>query len=758
MLRPFDPSMPFSVLPHPSRNRIADLVNLYNFIDQLYHPHIDASFEVQTWGCLGIVLFYLILASSVILRRLFQRRAWFFKMWTVAGGTFVIPNSVMAFLFCQGLFAIVWVGYCFVTIRHYSRQEFQKWYLLYKVLVFFPLWLGGWWNAFGIVSAFPEALMTTSRNGRFKRLILSPCAFNVACWLTPIVQFVSILIPSLMAAHKYNSSLDDFEAWRKLIETAQEGVISETTFSTLQANGLGLWLDVKKAYWYMAIAFTCWDFWAVVCLIIHVPVGAHTLSRIRAQLEVAKMKSQAVSPVIVMKDVDEAASKVNSQGLGTTASRVFPPMRESSTPTQARSMPSKTIEQRRLQIIQKLYKNLLAHYCGICVAIVCFLASSLLVTKLAYDSMRDNNIGLFSVGGDLSASWTIIVFGGVTLLSIFRRSFDPSLSIDISDDEPAPSAPWPVMVAIRKRAVSCGWRKRYGRRIQRDPSTVAEEAGIAPEFTLSEIRQTSSKKLEAAHSSQSSLVDANCSPFHLEKIESRALAERIVHNEASALSVPLENRAAAEAECPSLAAPSAVFHATPFGKILSDDVPIRTCSNIRPRTASSAMLEETGGEKSEELNAIRRYRSLSRRASSLRKPSASSFLHWRRARSVSSVSTIQTYVALQDTEKFASCPTVSPSSADFARMSRFESDLERGRRASNSSARPSASSTETETRSYLLHIDMDAPCFVSQRALPRSAAILQRAEVASDQEKSQQRPPSSTEPLNDTTAVPLSTP
>ncbi len=450
MFRRFDPHLPLSLLPPRTGDNDVDALALLNFVSQLYYPPMDQSYYNQLYTSVALITILMILLGAVILNRLFHGRAWFLKIWNVAGGTFVLPNSVIAFLVCQGIYACCWIGYVFLTVEHYQHHRYSKNYFLYKVLVWVPLWDGGWWTAFGVLSAFPDALTLKPKDGRQRRLLLSPTAFNIACWLTPVLQVASVLPAAILACQTYNASFDDFDAWKSNIDMARQHDMTDATFSVLHTSALHLWLGVTKTYWYLDAAMTCWSIWAVICLCVYVPIGAHTLSRIHAQLKLSKREEQKPKPTFRMKvvsdegDVDQncqgESQHQRSEGVGCSSSRVFPPMKESSKKPQARTVKPRSLAQRRTHNLKRVHRNISVQYYGITCAIICFFVSSSIYAIGAYDCARNNKVGPTQVRGDLSAAWVSVCFGFLVMCCIFWRSFDPSLSIDLSDEE-GPTVP-----------------------------------------------------------------------------------------------------------------------------------------------------------------------------------------------------------------------------------------------------------------------------------------------------------------------------
>ncbi|SPO24905.1 related to conserved hypothetical Ustilaginaceae-specific protein [Ustilago trichophora] len=711
MLRPFDSDLPLSLLPPATNDKNVDTAQLLEFITCLFNPHIQDGFYVQIWISMGLVITLTIPASFVVARRILQRRAWFLKIWPVASGTFVIPNSVMAFLACQAVFAIAWSAYAYITVQYYRIQAFQRHYFLWKILVWFPLWLGGWWTAFGVLSAFPDAL-TLKKEGSRPRLILSPLAFNIACYFVPFLQLASILPPAILAARTQNTAFDDFHVWRRAAEFAQRGPIPDAMFSTIHAKALELWLDVTKAYWYMAIAFTCWNVWAFICLLVYVPVGAHTLLRIRQQLKIARTKETLVKPVVHIssarsgsKDAWTLEDPQRGDVVDAATSRVFPSMKAGDARPQVRTTAGKTVEQRRTQTLERLYRNLNVQYYGISVAIICFFASSSVYAIAAYDGARNNKISSINVLGNLSASWSICFFGSLIVLCIFWRSFDPSLSFDVSDEEPLPTAPRSMLFAFKNRAMSLSSVARKAGSDQQNRASLLEAGGSRPGIPASQSLLGYSKEVEEPLSAQSKDSSATLSPTEqAESAQSLAFA--------SSTGLGDDAQTLEDTEPTSAAATEEAYFATPFGK-----VPFRVHGRVksdatRSRPSSATTRPKTDVEDYEELNAMHHHRNLLRDHGSMHKPSVSSFGQWRSNCSLSSISSASTLAASQRVSPFSRFETSAPS--EIIEMSRSESILE-------GTGLSPTSSPDAGMPQDLPILDMEGKCLIPSTSRPTSS-------------------------------------
>ena len=654
MLRPFDPNLPVSLLPPVSGDKNADAALLLDFITRLFYLHMPDSFYAQLWASMGLIMSLTIPATFIVFRRIFQHRAWILKILPVASGTFVIPNSVMAFLLCQGVFAFAWTSYAYVTIRYYRNHALRRGIFLWKTLTWLPLWDGAWWAAFGVLSAFPEALTFKNKGVRQKkRLILSPSVFNVACWFTPVLQLASLLPPAVLAARKHNQAFDAFEAWRNRVEVAQNGRVSDATYATLRSDALGIWSDVTKAYWYFAIAMTCWDIWAIVCLCVHVPVGAHTLSRIKAQLVAARIEERDILPEIQISPVEDAkddtwTSKHSQRAAspGITSGHVLPLYRAPA---------SRTAQQRKVRNLEKVHRNLSIQYYAVSIAILLFLTCASVYVISAYDSARNNTIPAIQIEVNLTAAWVIFVFGSLTVFCIFQRSFDPALSVDVSERRPSIAASRSIFVAFKQCTVSLGSLGRSaGSECPGSCASAGEMRVTRGESTSPTQRAESAGVLLDAHAERAPSGIARHSRHNSEKVDHHRSHGSKAQGIASKPPTEHEGGTPTHAHAGNREAVTEVYYATPHGK-----VPAATCTQVRctsgtgrARSKSLTPQQAVCGVAFEELDDVHTDRNELERRSSMRKSSASSIGQWHLTRSPSSISMASTFATTPSPDTF----------------------------------------------------------------------------------------------------------
>ncbi|CBQ70370.1 conserved hypothetical Ustilaginaceae-specific protein [Sporisorium reilianum SRZ2] len=456
MSRPFNATLPVDLLPTATGDNNVDISQLLNFLTQIAQPQITQSTVYQLYVCMAIILLLGVMGTAMILQRLIRGRAWFLKLWHVGGGAFVIPNAVIVFLGCEACFGFNWIIYAFVTIRHYQVHTFQTPYFVYKALTFCPLWVGAWWTAFGVTGAFPDSLTRKTKDSKQKRLIVSPSVFNVACWGMPVVQMGSLLSPAILAARRNAAAATEFDGWSEDVRAALVGSVDVGAYEELHARAMDIWLKVTEAYWFYSVTMLCWLAWAILALVVYVPMGGHVLLRIRRKLQVERRKIEEASgrptpatlECAINYTLDPQDTQQGKDRFGTATSRVFPPLRESAFQRRKSMQTLRTPEERRLRNLQRLLINLAVQYFGISVAIFCFIAAAAETALKMYDAAQYNYLMRIEVQTNLFAAWSMVFFASLIFCCIFQRSFDPSLSFDVSEEEPMPLAPRSTLIML----------------------------------------------------------------------------------------------------------------------------------------------------------------------------------------------------------------------------------------------------------------------------------------------------------------------
>ncbi|SAM76026.1 uncharacterized protein UBRO_01467 [Ustilago bromivora] len=361
MIRSFNKALPLDLLPPRTGDNNVDMARLLDFVTRLYYPHVDDSFSTQLYISSAIITFLIIPSSIVVLHRLIHGRLWFLKIWPVAGE------------------------------YYHGNPKFQKSYFLWRILIWTPLWLGGWWSGFGILSAFPDAL-------RYER-----------------------------KTRTYNKTLDDFDAWRQAVD--------EPTFQERSGqgskNGFQSTPDVHAAQ----TRSLCDDM-------------QQSGDELKETEDGLQKSSEGRNDLLEIDERNDATS--------TSSSRVFPPMKMASVTLPSRPSQYRTMEQRRIHILGRVYRNIGIQYCGVCFAILCFFGSSMVLAAHCYDSARNNTIAINSVVAALTVTYPIIIFGFLVVSLFFWRSFDPALSIDVAENESPFTSTRSTLEKLTKRALRIG--------------------------------------------------------------------------------------------------------------------------------------------------------------------------------------------------------------------------------------------------------------------------------------------------------------
>ncbi|KAJ9477759.1 Serine/threonine protein kinase, partial [Pseudozyma hubeiensis] len=582
MLHAFNATLPTDRFPPLSGDHHIDIQNLQAFLEHMFRPRLPTSFKLQIDVCIGIIGFLLVLCAPIVLHRLLCRRAWLFKLWHVGGGTFVIPNAVLAFLLLEALFGMLWISYAIITLEHYRYHNFQRSYFAWRTLIWTVLWTGCWWTSFGLLSAFPDALTLKTKGRRQKSLILSPVVFNIACWGVPLLQYASILPLVIIDSRDNAAAAAGFETWLDDVQVALRGAVPDAVFEQLRSRAMHLWLDMTEVYWYFGVIMACLCCWSIVALLVFMPVGAHVLLRIRLQLQLEVFKMQAAGGRLVDRrpesgvDIEQDSPGLprRSECFSATTSGL-PPLREPAESSPSSRHKPGIARERLIQNLKRLFKNLLVQYLGISVAILCFFFASGKDALQVYSAARRNDTIRTETQSILFAAWTMVVFASLTLFCTYRRSFDPSLSVDLSDEGPLTLAPRSVLVGLRI-PLSLLWNKCS----QSAASRVATEARgpkCPPSQTGSQASSLPAVLITSPTRSTLSATADSCQCCRSARASDRS-GDTLVSPSKSCFKATWTHKVAATPP------PVELFFATPFGK-----VPAVLASAPPPRPRSFSM-------------------------------------------------------------------------------------------------------------------------------------------------------------------------
>lgn len=316
------------------------------------------------------------------------------------------------------------------TIVVYFDQEHNPWrIMLWISCVWCPLVTGAIWAGWGTLHATPSAFSkpSISSSGRrhvVRSFIRKPWVINILCLSTPVLQFVSVMIPGIIANARTDSALQMYLDWLDRYGTATE--LSPDMLREAQQ----LWFKAASGAYISAVLMTIWSAWAGVFLIFYGLTGAFLIRIVRRQISRIRSlerKQNALDPYRAETPPSanfKHKSGLDSDGVMFTRQQIesdlphtsfFPSIKPSgvikSTP-KAKSSPSVLMAavgrkkaHPRARYLEKVNKNFSVQYSGIVSATAAFTGLAIYWSCSIYDAYEHNTVGALFMRAILWASW-----------------------------------------------------------------------------------------------------------------------------------------------------------------------------------------------------------------------------------------------------------------------------------------------------------------------------------------------------------------
>ncbi|SPO21101.1 uncharacterized protein UTRI_00578 [Ustilago trichophora] len=279
----------------PDFTKEADPIgSLKHFVEILFYPSLYKSTFIQLkvlsvlTAIIGISIFL------IILRRLYEKSFWLFRLVRRSNGTLIVPNAITAFVAIESTFAILLIALCWEVVAWFQHGQSPKYIILWIGLTWLPLILGAWCTTVGIIYARPDALSFVSpQPGKphswALRMGITPTVVNVFVFCIPVVQIISVVIPAVLAQQRYSQAFEHYHRWSA---TLQPG---ESLSRELLIEAQQIWFRVLDAAYYLSICMTVWEAWVCGLFICYCLAGGSLILTLRKQLETLKSFKQNCS-------------------------------------------------------------------------------------------------------------------------------------------------------------------------------------------------------------------------------------------------------------------------------------------------------------------------------------------------------------------------------------------------------------------------------------------------------------------------------
>ncbi|TKY90739.1 hypothetical protein EX895_000737 [Sporisorium graminicola] len=268
--------------------------SLKHFIRILFYPNLRESTFTQLKVLSVLTAIIGIWIFLIILRRLWEKSFWLFRLVRRSNGTLLVPNAITAFVAIESAFAILLIALCWSCIEWFQYGKSPKNITLWIGLTWLPLILGAWCTTVGVIYARPDALSFVSpQPGKPQswalRMGVTPMVVNLFVFFIPVVQIVSVVIPAVFAHRRFSSAFDHYHRWAAVIQP-DDALSRDVLFEAQQ-----IWFQVLDAAYWLSICMAVWEAWVCGLFICYCLAGGSLIATLREQLQTLRSFKQSRS-------------------------------------------------------------------------------------------------------------------------------------------------------------------------------------------------------------------------------------------------------------------------------------------------------------------------------------------------------------------------------------------------------------------------------------------------------------------------------
>ncbi|CDU24129.1 uncharacterized protein SPSC_02758 [Sporisorium scitamineum] len=324
--------------------------SLKHFIRILFYPSLRQSTFTQLKVLSVLTAIIGLWIFLIILRRLWEKSFWLFRLVRRSNGTLLVPNAITAFVAIESTFAILLIALCWNVIEWFQQGKSPKSIILWIGLTWLPLILGAWCTTIGIIYARPDALSFVSpQPGKphswALRMGVTPMVFNLFVFLIPVIQIASVVVPAVLAHQRFSSAFDHYHRWAAAIQPG------ESLSRDLLLEAQQIWFQVLDAAYYLSICMVVWEAWVCGLFVCYCSAGGSLIATLRAQLKTlrtfkqnrsfsesfaeqnakaAHMRRPSDAPTIAIQNHDDVEKQTTGPTTPALLSAQAPPQRSSS--------------------------------------------------------------------------------------------------------------------------------------------------------------------------------------------------------------------------------------------------------------------------------------------------------------------------------------------------------------------------------------------------------------------------------------------
>ncbi|PWZ02509.1 hypothetical protein BCV70DRAFT_1404 [Testicularia cyperi] len=254
------------------------------FLNEIFYPTLSKSTFTQLKvlsvlvGIVGVAIFL------IIVRRLYERSFWLFRLSVRSNGTLIIPNAIAVFVMIEATFAIILIAFCWEFVDWFQNKANADHIMLWIGLPWYPLILGAYASTVGTMYARPDALSWVSPQpgkpaSRANRFGITPSVINLSIFAVPVLQALSIVVPAAISEIRYAQAAGQFREFVSSLDPNAE-LTREMLIEAQQ-----IWYKVLDAAYYLSICMTIWEAWVCALWLSHFGAGASLLIMLRKQIK-----------------------------------------------------------------------------------------------------------------------------------------------------------------------------------------------------------------------------------------------------------------------------------------------------------------------------------------------------------------------------------------------------------------------------------------------------------------------------------------
>ncbi|CAD6905420.1 unnamed protein product [Tilletia controversa] len=242
---------------------------------------------------LGLLL---VLANSVIIRRILNRNFWLFRIVRRPDGLLLVPHLHNCWSFMAGSFGFVFTVYNSISLANLLHQQPPKDACIILVYVWSPLYLGISWMAWAAAVAGTQNLyirIKITRRWSIKARI-PPWVANMFGVGVPCSCAVAVLLPSILGNRHSENARRLFIEWNKQFATQE--AITEDMLIQLQL----IWFETIRHVNYLAIAAILWSIFVSITLVIYLYFSIRLVRTLQRHLRRRGAKSGPIQNAMTM--------------------------------------------------------------------------------------------------------------------------------------------------------------------------------------------------------------------------------------------------------------------------------------------------------------------------------------------------------------------------------------------------------------------------------------------------------------------------